>query len=82
MSQNVAIRANLTRRGGGEGCGVLGRARAIAPHPVVNECCMICRPQLDTHSVIEMIPVYKYEFSPEMISQSSLSQPESAGSAF
>ena len=52
------------------------------PHPVVKHICMIYGVQLDTHSVIEMIPVYKYEFSPEMISQSSLSQPESAGSAF
>ena len=43
---------------------------------------MIYGVQLDTHSVIEMIPVYKYEFSPEMSSQSSLSQPDSAGSVF
>ena len=43
---------------------------------------MIYLPQLDTHSVIEIIPVYKYEFSPEMSGQSSLSQIDSAGSVF
>ena len=33
-------------------------------------------------SIISVATVYKYEFNPEMSTQSSLSQPESAGSAF